>query len=109
MLPDHVHKISYDSTDFYSLGSYTDGHGLAPGTWLPWAGQPPRRLDTGTVYASKDFFDPVRRRRIMWGVCRHISSHDISLECFGDARFLRFCLSQTSQAFQADQGHLVPL
>jgi sucrose-6-phosphate hydrolase SacC (GH32 family) len=34
--------------------------------WLS-TGQPARLLDSGVVYASKDFNDTVHNRRIMWG------------------------------------------
>ena len=37
------------------------------GTWTPVATLANRTLDAGAVYASKDFYDPVHKRRIMWG------------------------------------------
>ena len=75
--PTHVHKVSSTGGDWYSLGVYEEGSGLLPGSWLP-IDQPSRLLDHGVVYASKDFFDPVYQRRIMWG---HVATGDDTGNC----------------------------
>eukprot|EP00937_MAST-01D_sp_MAST-1D-sp2_P007363 g7363.t1 len=77
-LPTHVHKRSRQthncsgdcSGDVATLGTWVDG--AAPGdvgTWQATAGVPfaPAILDAGNRYASKDFWDPARGRRINWG------------------------------------------
>ena len=84
--PDHVHKISYNNQDWYSLGKYVDGHGLAPGAWQS-TGQPSRRLDSGAVYASKDFYDTVHNRRIIWG---HVSTGPDTGNCFTLPRVVKY-------------------
>ena len=75
--PTHVHKVSASGGDWYLLGLYEEGSGLSPGSWIP-IDQPSRLLDYGLVYASKDFFDPVFQRRIMWG---HVSTGDDTGNC----------------------------
>ena len=80
--PTHVYKYSWlagdASADWYLLGRYTDPPPIpigAVGLWQPFGsgGMPDveHKIDGGAVYASKDFYDPVKRRRIMWG---HISA-----------------------------------
>ena len=71
--PTHVH-----ATTHYQLGEYSDGEPQTTGSWLPFAnwtdGQTPDvselALDGGekdNFYASKSFWDPSKRRRILWG------------------------------------------
>lgn len=65
----HVMKVSLDDDrhDYYAIGSYD----LEANTWTP---DDPNidvgiglRLDYGVVYASKSFYDPVKKRRVLWG------------------------------------------
>ena len=71
-LPTHVHKAGTlgFSPDCVQIGDWHDGlpgpaaQGGTPGSWEPLTGQIP--LDAGRVHAAKDFWDPVKQRRIMW-------------------------------------------
>jgi len=69
--PSHVHKSSHNGADFMSVGTYTEGDIGTPGTWIATpgiaAGLGDSRIDAGKYYASKDFYDPVKKRRINWG------------------------------------------
>lgn len=65
----HVMKVSLDDDrhDYYAIGSYD----VEANTWTP---DDPLsdvgiglRLDYGVVYASKSFYDPVKKRRVLWG------------------------------------------
>lgn len=65
----HVLKVSLDLTryEYYTIGSYN----LALDRYFPdntsvdgWDGL---RYDYGNFYASKTFYDPVKKRRILWG------------------------------------------
>ena len=56
--------------------TYAEGSGPAPGIWRAAEGQCRRLLDAGVVYASKDFLDPLGKRRIMWG---HVSTSTTGL------------------------------
>ncbi|GMN39445.1 hypothetical protein TIFTF001_008678 [Ficus carica] len=72
----HVFKVSLDVTrfEYYTLGTYFPGKGrYFPGKdrYVPdntsvdgWAGL---RYDYGNFYASKTFYDPAKKRRILWG------------------------------------------
>ncbi|KAA3463981.1 beta-fructofuranosidase, insoluble isoenzyme 1 [Gossypium australe] len=65
----HVLKVSLDDAryDYYTLGTYlTNEDKYVPGNASVdgWAGL---RYDYGNFYASKTFFDPAKRRRILWG------------------------------------------
>ena len=68
-LPTHVHK-SGDPADHVQVGVWTEGKpgpeakGGTPGTWVQYGDSIP--LDNGATHASKDFYDPVKKRRIMW-------------------------------------------
>ena len=73
-LPTHVYKAGCvsgmcpdGSSDRYQLGNWTDGtpgvNGTA-GTWTPIG--PVVRMDKGRAHSSKDFWDPVLKRRVMW-------------------------------------------
>ena len=50
------------------VGTYTSP--TAPKTNGKWVGATEVMIDSGTMYASKDFFDPVKKRRINWGWAR---------------------------------------
>ena len=56
--------------DQVQVGTWTDGKpgaqgkGGTPGTWVEIGDSIP--LDNGKTHASKDFYDPVKKRRIMW-------------------------------------------
>ncbi|EPS71507.1 hypothetical protein M569_03251, partial [Genlisea aurea] len=65
----HVLKVSLDVTryEYYTIGSYAHeeneyrpDEGMVDG----WNGL---RYDYGNFYASKSFYDPVKKRRILWG------------------------------------------
>ncbi|XP_071689872.1 beta-fructofuranosidase, insoluble isoenzyme 3-like [Rutidosis leptorrhynchoides] len=65
----YVFKVSLDQTrnEYYTIGEYD----VVNDQYQPynmfvdgWAGL---RYDYGNFYASKTFFDPVKRRRILWG------------------------------------------
>jgi beta-fructofuranosidase len=65
----HVLKTSLDDDrhDYYAIGTYDaetdrwtpDNEAIDVGIGL--------RYDYGKFYASKTFYDPVRRRRVLWG------------------------------------------
>ncbi|CAA7400250.1 unnamed protein product [Spirodela intermedia] len=65
----HVMKVSLDLTrfEYYTLGSYSP----EKDRYLPDAGMADDRTglryDYGNFYASKTFYDPAGRRRILWG------------------------------------------
>ena len=68
-MPTHVHKRS-DGGDYMQLGIYDEGEQNTTGTWTPLAGVGAQRVDLSPgwgLYASKDFHDPVKDRRILWG------------------------------------------
>eukprot|EP00037_Helgoeca_nana_P013172 m.121009 g.121009 ORF g.121009 m.121009 type:complete len:666 (-) comp21872_c0_seq1:287-2284(-) len=68
-LPNWVHKAG-SGNDQVQVGVWADGkpgsaaNGGTPGTWSPQGGSTP--LDNGKTHASKDFWDPTTKRRIMW-------------------------------------------
>jgi len=73
-LPTHVYKYGCRMAGQYindcaQLGTWTDGVPGSVGTWNATPGVPsgPRRIDKGYFYASKDFWDPVGGRRVLWG------------------------------------------
>jgi len=68
-IPTHVHKASHGG-DWMNVGTYVPP--TAPkvlGTWSATKGVPftETKIDMGNYYASKDFYDPVKKRRINWG------------------------------------------
>ena len=63
--PTHVYKASHSGKDWMSVGSYTAGAPKTLGTWTVMGKEV--LIDTGQFYASKDFYDPVGKRRINWG------------------------------------------
>ncbi|KAK1437050.1 hypothetical protein QVD17_02835 [Tagetes erecta] len=78
----YVFKASLDLTrfDYYTIGRYN----LVKDIYVPdntsvdgWAGL---RYDYGNFYASKTFFDPIKKRRILWGWANESStrSEDIA-------------------------------
>ncbi|KAL8517756.1 hypothetical protein ACS0TY_015830 [Phlomoides rotata] len=78
----HVLKVSLDLTryEYYTLGTYDVA---AKDRYIPdegmidgWKGL---RLDYGNFYASKSFYDPAKRRRIVWGWANESDTTDDSL------------------------------
>eukprot|EP00943_MAST-04B_sp_MAST-4B-sp1_P007940 g7940.t1 len=64
-LPTHVHKCSHGRKDWMQVGTWQDGKPREPGTWSNTGKEV--LIDQGNFYASKDFYDPVKDRRINWG------------------------------------------
>ena len=64
----HVHKASHGGQDWMQVGTYTSP--TAPKTNGKWVGATEVLIDAGALYASKDFYDPVKKRRINWGWAR---------------------------------------
>ncbi|CAE7947125.1 CWINV4 [Symbiodinium sp. KB8] len=69
-LPNYVHKAGA-GPDRLQVGTWTDGRpgpeGLGTvGTWTQLPGSREVSLDIYAGYASKDFWDPVKERRILW-------------------------------------------
>lgn len=68
--PTHVHKASHGG-DWMCVGTYTEGAAKTAGSFdaTPGikAGLKETKIDMGRFYASKDFYDPVKKRRINWG------------------------------------------
>ncbi|CAN8288024.1 unnamed protein product [Cochlearia groenlandica] len=65
----HVLKVSLIETshDYYTIGEYdSDQDVYEPDLGFVQDGSAPR-LDYGKFYASKTFFDDVKKRRILWG------------------------------------------
>lgn len=65
-LPDHVHKSGGHGGDQTQVGNWVDGEPGSVGTWTITPGSVTQFLDKGSTHASKDFYDPVGKRRIMW-------------------------------------------
>lgn len=70
-MPDHVHKSGGRGGDQVQVGQWTDGKPgpVGKGTVGTWAITPGSKsvlLDRGKTHASKDFYDPVNKRHIMW-------------------------------------------
>lgn len=63
----HVMKASFNSHDYYMIGTYVSG----TEKYIPDADftgtSVDLRYDYGKFYASKTFFDSVKKRRILWG------------------------------------------
>ena len=64
--PTHVHKASHGGKDWMQVGAYTAGPPRADGNWTALLKES-QLIDAGSCYASKDFWDPVKGRRISWG------------------------------------------
>uniref|UniRef100_A0A7N0VBM8 Uncharacterized protein n=2 Tax=Kalanchoe fedtschenkoi TaxID=63787 RepID=A0A7N0VBM8_KALFE len=63
----HVLKVSYNSQDSYILGHYdAKGDNFVVESDFVGGGLD-KRYDYGKFYASKTFYDPVKKRRILWG------------------------------------------
>lgn len=70
-LPSHVHKSGGHGGDQLQVGKWTDGlpgpggrHHT--GEWVQTPGSTSVLMDRGQTHASKDFWDPVKSRRILW-------------------------------------------
>ena len=61
----HVHKASHGGKDWMVPGTYTAGLPRTDGNWTTTAKE--QLVDAGHLYASKDFYDPVKGRRINFG------------------------------------------
>ena len=67
-LPTHVHKAG-SGNDQVQVGTWVDGAPGpkgTPGTWVQFPGSTSVPCDNGNTHASKDFYDPVKKRRILW-------------------------------------------
>jgi sucrose-6-phosphate hydrolase SacC (GH32 family) len=66
--PTHVHKASHGG-DWMNVGTYVPGEQGKVGTFSQTPGVPftETKIDMGKYYASKDFYDPAKKRRINWG------------------------------------------
>lgn len=62
--PTHVHMVG---GGWMTLGQYTAGPPKSNGTWIKADTQTHRKADKGVYYATKDFWDPVKKRRLLWG------------------------------------------
>ena len=60
----HVHKASHGG-DWMQVGIYQPNGVRQNGDWLNATTEV--KIDMGQFYASKDFYDPVGKRRINWG------------------------------------------
>jgi len=83
--PTHVYKVSKPNctvaiqkfrpdvdrckADWMQVGTYREGPRNSTGTWSAVGGVPFElvSIDSGVSYAAKDFYDPVKGRRINWG------------------------------------------
>lgn len=67
--PTHVYKTSSSGRDWMMVGSYTPAAPKLLGTFSATTGVPHGLglIDLGALYASKDFYDPVKQRRINFG------------------------------------------
>lgn len=67
--PTHVHKTSIGGKDWMSVGTYTEGLPGQIGSFQPTPGFDfeKRLVDAGNFYACKDFYDPLKQRRINYG------------------------------------------
>lgn len=63
----HVMKASFNSHDYYIIGTYVPGvQKYIPDTDFT-STNTDLRYDYGKFYASKTFFDSIKNRRILWG------------------------------------------
>jgi len=71
-LPTHVHKVGHKGKDWMQFGDWKDPGVHQMGTWEPTPGVSHDEfiIDKGAYYASKDFWDPIKKRRINWGWAR---------------------------------------
>ncbi|XP_024973545.1 beta-fructofuranosidase, insoluble isoenzyme 3-like isoform X1 [Cynara cardunculus var. scolymus] len=78
----HVFKVSLDITrnEYYTIGKYDtkeDKYIPDEGMIDGWAGL---RYDWGNFYASKSFYDPAKKRRILWGWSNESSTEHESVK-----------------------------
>lgn len=59
----HIHKASHGG-DWMQVGTYVENGIKQNGNWT---GEREVKIDMGNFYASKDFYDPVKKRRINFG------------------------------------------
>jgi sucrose-6-phosphate hydrolase SacC (GH32 family) len=84
----HVVKASLDDDKhgYYAIGTY----GAATDTWAPDDAENDvgvgLRYDYGKYYASKTFYDPIRRRRVLWGWVGETDNERIWQHCSDDLR-----------------------
>lgn len=64
--PGFVNKFSSGGQDWMNVGDYSSGAVKTSGTYDVTNGTR-QLIDIGQFYASKDFWDPVKGRRINWG------------------------------------------
>jgi sucrose-6-phosphate hydrolase SacC (GH32 family) len=69
IFPTHVHKASISRKDWMQVGTWQDGKPGQTGSFTPTPGFDFNRkiIDAGDFYASKDFYDPLKKRRINYG------------------------------------------
>lgn len=63
----HVHKASHGGKDWMQVGTYVEN---GPNQNGNWTAEKDVEIDVGSFYASKDFYDPVKHRRINFGWVR---------------------------------------
>lgn len=70
--PNFVRKSSHGGQDWMQVGTWVDGPVGSVGEWTatPGVDHTDYLIDAGAFYASKDFWDPVKKRRINWGWAR---------------------------------------
>ncbi|KAL9249363.1 Acid beta-fructofuranosidase-like protein [Drosera capensis] len=77
----HVLKASLDEEreDYYGIGTYDETRGV----WLPDDSEMDvgkgLKYDYGKFYASKTFFDEVKKRRVLWGWVPESDSEDTDI------------------------------
>jgi len=59
----HIAKWSGNGQDFWAVGTYNP----SAKTWAPLQGAATVLCDAGRYYASKSFYDPIKKRQINWG------------------------------------------
>ncbi|KAL3644110.1 Invertase [Castilleja foliolosa] len=72
----HVFKVSLDETryEYYTIGKYKKDRYIPDEEMVDgWNGL---RYDYGNFYASKSFYDPVKKRRVLWGWANESDSTD---------------------------------
>ena len=94
-MPDHVHKSGGHGGDQVQVGQWVDGkkgpEGTGTvGTWTTTPGSTSVLLDKGKTHASKDFYDPIKKRQIMCG------NFDINSVHFGPFRSISHILFQSN-------------
>ena len=90
VVPTHVHKHS-EGGDWMQLGVYDEGAPNSTGSWT--ATGPPTKIDHGSFYASKPFYDPVKDRQILWGWAMPASLITVPREITFDPRLSLLCFN----------------